>query len=397
VALAAAIALAMPLQARADGPDHGGGSSAALCAAIGQASGQTLAALQATPALAGLVSNCSGDNQTTPALCASLPSSLAAACAGTTSTDNPAATQGTQGGPGFDDLGGYGWASAAIGQLASLQILRGVGHGQFDPGGTLTRAQFAALIVRLFNLAAPATGATAYVDVPSSYWAASDIAAAAPYMSQFKTPGGPAFEPDLPATRIEVGATIGQLEVAEGAAQLPSTAAAASAFAAFSDGAAVPAGLAPAAAVAVDLSFMKGYPDGTFGVSDAIDRAEAAVLLERVLATGETMGAGGTLTAAKAPTVTAIAPSTGAAGTPVTITGTGFTSGATVTFGGMAAAPVQVLSATEITATAPNGTGTVDVTVTTAAGTSAAGAADQFTFTCVQAQTVTGAVYCVGS
>ena len=78
------------------------------------------------------------------------------------------------------------------------------------------------------------------------------------------------------------------------------------------------------------------------------------------------------------PVVTKIAPAGGPAigGTAVTITGSGL-SGGTVTFGGMAAASASCAS-TSCTAISPAGTGTVDVTVTTAGGTSAASPADQF-------------------
>ncbi len=68
-----------------------------------------------------------------------------------------------------------------------------------------------------------------------------------------------------------------------------------------------------------------------------------------------------------APTVTSIAPSTGTAsgGTSVTITGTGFLTGATVSLGGTAATNVNVVSATSITATtAAHAAGAVTVTVT---------------------------------
>jgi heme-binding NEAT domain protein len=51
-----------------------------------------------------------------------------------------------------------------------------------------------------------------------------------------------------------------------------------------------------------------------------------------------------------------------------------------VRFGSTLASFSIVNSATSITAVSPNGTGTVDVTVTTAGGTSATSAADQFTY-----------------
>ncbi|HEY2306943.1 MAG TPA: IPT/TIG domain-containing protein, partial [Streptosporangiaceae bacterium] len=61
--------------------------------------------------------------------------------------------------------------------------------------------------------------------------------------------------------------------------------------------------------------------------------------------------------------------------------GTGFTAAATVKFGGTPATPVTFVSSTVLKATSPAGTaGTVDVTVTTAGGTSALSAADQFKY-----------------
>jgi hypothetical protein len=86
--------------------------------------------------------------------------------------------------------------------------------------------------------------------------------------------------------------------------------------------------------------------------------------------------------AAAAPTVTAVSPATGppGGGTTVTITGTGFSDATGVSFGSTAAAAVGLSSATSITAVTPAGSGTVDVTVTSPDGTSAASAADQFSY-----------------
>lgn len=69
-------------------------------------------------------------------------------------------------------------------------------------------------------------------------------------------------------------------------------------------------------------------------------------------------------------TVTIVQPGSGTVngGTPVTITGTGFKLGATVTFGGNAATGVMVLSATSILAVTPAGTGSVTVTVNNPGG-----------------------------
>jgi|GEM_PF-6529965 len=83
-----------------------------------------------------------------------------------------------------------------------------------------------------------------------------------------------------------------------------------------------------------------------------------------------------------APMVTSIAPSSGpvGGGTMVTITGSNFTSSASVAFGTSAASSVTVMSATQIKAVSPPGTGSVHVTVTTSAGTSTTSTADLFTY-----------------
>ncbi len=83
------------------------------------------------------------------------------------------------------------------------------------------------------------------------------------------------------------------------------------------------------------------------------------------------------------PTVTGIAPADGPAkgGTKVEIIGTNLGGATAVDFGMTAASKFTVRSATAIGAVAPAGAGTVDVTVTTPEGTSAASAADQFAYT----------------
>lgn len=84
----------------------------------------------------------------------------------------------------------------------------------------------------------------------------------------------------------------------------------------------------------------------------------------------------------QAPTVTAVSPIGGstAGGTSVTITGTNLSDATAVKFGSTSATSFTVTSSTSITATAPAGTGTVDVTVTTADGTSATSTASKFTY-----------------
>ena len=86
------------------------------------------------------------------------------------------------------------------------------------------------------------------------------------------------------------------------------------------------------------------------------------------------------------PTITGISPTSGSAsgGTSVTITGTSLTGTTGVKFGGNNATSITVVNDTTIVATSPAGsTGTVDITVASAGGTSATSAADQYTYSAI--------------
>ena len=89
------------------------------------------------------------------------------------------------------------------------------------------------------------------------------------------------------------------------------------------------------------------------------------------------------------PTVTSVSPNNGSTtgGTPVTITGTNFASGATVTFGGTAAANVAVQNSTTIMATTPAGTSGAVTVMVTVSGQSASLAGG---FTYIGVPTVSG-------
>ena len=77
----------------------------------------------------------------------------------------------------------------------------------------------------------------------------------------------------------------------------------------------------------------------------------------------QTASAGSFTYIAAAPAVASIAPPSGptSGGTPITVNGSGFQNGATVTIGGIAATNVQVVSATQLTATTPIGPATEEL------------------------------------
>ncbi|HVZ53571.1 MAG TPA: IPT/TIG domain-containing protein, partial [Pseudolabrys sp.] len=94
-------------------------------------------------------------------------------------------------------------------------------------------------------------------------------------------------------------------------------------------------------------------------------------------------------TYASVPTIASVGPGEGPAtgGTRVSIRGTNLAGATAVKFGATAATSFTVNSATSITATAPAGTGTVNIRVTTAGGTSAVSGSDKFSYVAAPAVT----------
>ena len=93
----------------------------------------------------------------------------------------------------------------AIEQLASRGIINGMGKGTFMPNKTMTRAEFAAIVTRALGLAAKDT--KAFTDVPSSKWYAGYIGTANS-SGIVNGVGSGKFNPDGTITRQEAAAMV---------------------------------------------------------------------------------------------------------------------------------------------------------------------------------------------
>ncbi|MBW4665938.1 MAG: DUF1565 domain-containing protein [Cyanomargarita calcarea GSE-NOS-MK-12-04C] len=99
------------------------------------------------------------------------------------------------------DIKGH-WAAAFIQELISREIVKGFSDRTFKPDATMTRAQFAAILVKAFN---PTTKRTPirFKDVAEHFWASKVIQQA--YQGQFLSgfPDGK-FYPNLNIQRVQV-------------------------------------------------------------------------------------------------------------------------------------------------------------------------------------------------
>ncbi|MBE6964962.1 MAG: hypothetical protein E7441_02885 [Ruminococcaceae bacterium] len=78
--------------------------------------------------------------------------------------------------PQFTDLGNHSWAADAINTLAAADIIRGTSETTFAPAANITRADFALLLVRAFNLTSD--NAENFADVSASDYFATELAIA---------------------------------------------------------------------------------------------------------------------------------------------------------------------------------------------------------------------------
>ncbi|HCG99142.1 MAG TPA: hypothetical protein DE036_04890 [Actinobacteria bacterium] len=107
----------------------------------------------------------------------------------------------------FKDVGREHWAYTFIGRLAALKIVSGYSDGTFRPGNSVTRAEFAKMIVVAsgWSLAAPAS--PSFKDVPASHWAYYYIETAKARGVISGYPGG-VFKPGNNIKRAEICAMV---------------------------------------------------------------------------------------------------------------------------------------------------------------------------------------------
>lgn len=166
------------------------------------------------------------------------------------------------------------YAKDAILELQAKGIINGMDVEHFNPQGTLTRAQFATIIVKSLGLETNAT-ASSFTDV--SGWAAPYVAAA--YKAGIISGvGGGKFEPNATVTR-EMSATIlvRALET-KGALYGKDTLN-------FTDADKISKWAKPYIATAQKYGLIKGFPDGSFNPRGSASREMAAVMGKNLLVT----------------------------------------------------------------------------------------------------------------
>lgn len=177
----------------------------------------------------------------------------------------------------FDDMIGH-WAQQDVEQLASKMIINGTSERTYTPEMQVTRAQFAALLVRGLGLAEEA-GQSVFTDVPDTQWYAPEVNTAAKYgLVQGVAEGQ--FNPDAQITREQM---VVMMMKAIGLVKGTSASNASAMNAPFADQDLLSDYARSAVADAASKGLIQGKTATTFAPQDVATRAEAAVIIKRVL------------------------------------------------------------------------------------------------------------------
>ncbi|MGG6263732.1 S-layer homology domain-containing protein [Leptolyngbya sp. AN03gr2] len=161
-----------------------------------------------------------------------------------TPTPTPAPTAG------LTDIRGH-WAQPFIQALVSRDLITGFPDNTFKPENSLTRAQFAAIVAKTFNLPLK-QAATRFSDVPSNFWAAEAITKANRMGFITGFPDG-TFRPGLNLTRTQaIVALVNGLGLTGGTQQL---------LGLYSDRAQIPSFATEKVATATQRRLIVNYPN----------------------------------------------------------------------------------------------------------------------------------------
>ncbi len=166
------------------------------------------------------------------------------------------------------DIAGH-WARENIIKLIEAGVIAGYPDGTFRPNQTISRGELTVMLVRALKL--EAKPGNSYADT-ASHWAKDSIATATAN-GLVAGLGQNTFGPENPVTREQAAVIISRTaKPGYSAVTLK-----------FSDYNQISPWAQPGIAAAVKAGFMTGYPDGTLQPKKNITRAEAAVILVKLL------------------------------------------------------------------------------------------------------------------
>lgn len=178
----------------------------------------------------------------------------------------------------FTDTASH-WAYADVDLMTAKHVVTGFPDLSFRPDGKVTRAEFAAMLVRALGLP-EAPNASTFTDVASDAWYAGVVGAAAKAGVVAGYDDG-TFRPNARITREQMAVMMARALKAAGKTVAADRVE--GLLKAFSDRARISGWAREGVAAAADAGIVKGRGGGAFAPADDATRAEAAAMLKRYL------------------------------------------------------------------------------------------------------------------
>jgi len=165
----------------------------------------------------------------------------------------------------LSDIQGH-WAEKFITELVASGAVGGYPDGTFKPDQTISRAEFATMLVKAFQL--PAKNGKVFDDT-ANHWGREFIATAAAHgiVSGYS---GTAFGPDDSITREQMAVMIAKAANLQASSSQPMS---------FKDQEQISSWAAEAVSASVSKGIINGYPDNTFRPRGSATRAEAVTVI----------------------------------------------------------------------------------------------------------------------
>ncbi|MBW5445777.1 hypothetical protein GE107_06845 [Cohnella sp. CFH 77786] len=171
------------------------------------------------------------------------------------------------------------WAKSWVEQAAAKGLVEGVGSGRYNPDKAVTRAEFAAMLVRALGRSAANVGSAApYEDVRPDAWYFGAVGAAKE-LGLLDFASGNRFKPDQPLTREEMASMLAAAMVVQEAPITKETVS----LDGYMDIARVDASYREDVRLMVKYRIMTGTSEDTFNPKGETTRAQAAIVFIRML------------------------------------------------------------------------------------------------------------------
>ncbi|MCZ8522192.1 MULTISPECIES: S-layer homology domain-containing protein [Paenibacillus] len=179
--------------------------------------------------------------------------------------------------PSFSDLVGH-WSKEDVERLAGKRVIEGTTDMTFEPESPMTRAQFATLLVRAIGVEPGAETGGKFTDVTKGAWYSASVSSAV-YAGLIEGFEDGTFQPDASITRAQMATMLSRaLKFTD-----KKPAASKSLLDSFADKGDIGEWAEEAVAEAVQAGIIQGMTETTFAPTDKATRAQAAVMLKRML------------------------------------------------------------------------------------------------------------------